>query len=345
MKIYEDNFFAIASELKIPKEQAAALWNRLGKINKDSEANPFAKYLFYLGAMIVISAMTWFMNLAWEVFGGGGIFLIALAYALIFTGLGAFVWRKKHLRIPSGLLITLAVCMVPLAIYGLETYYSLWPAEGAAKYADFYNAINGKWIFMEIGTILAGIITLYFFPFPFITAPIFFAIWFLSMDIAPFLLGREITMEHRYWISLIFGLALIATGIAIDRKKKRDYAFWSYFFGALSFCGGLGCLVWGKGELALFFYLVINLMMMCLSIILRRAVLMILGGLGVFAYLAHLTYNVFKDSIAFPFVLSLIGLGIIFLGILYQKNSKRIEKKMLEKLPSIFQKILPPNHP
>lgn len=76
MKIYEDNFFAIASELKIPKEQAAALWNRLGKINKDSESNPFAKYLFYLGAMIVISAMTWFMTLGWEVFEGEDSFLL-----------------------------------------------------------------------------------------------------------------------------------------------------------------------------------------------------------------------------------------------------------------------------
>lgn len=239
----------------------------------------------------------------------------------------------------------MAVCMVPLAIYGLETYYNLWPGESSGQYNDFYNVVAGKWIIMELGTILAGIIALYFFPFPFITAPIFFSMWFLTMDIIPFLFGRDITWEHKYWLSMFFGLTLIAIGLVIDRKTKGDYAFWSYLFGALSFWGGLGCLVWDKGELTLFLYLIINLMMMSLSILLRRTVLMVFGGLGVFAYLGHLTYNVFKDSIAFPFVLSLIGLGIVFLGIWYQKNAKRIEKKMLEKLPSGIRNLLPPNMP
>ncbi|MBA2368778.1 MAG: DUF2157 domain-containing protein [Candidatus Protochlamydia sp.] len=343
MKIFEDNFFAIASELKIPKEQAAALWNRLGRINKDSETNPFAKYLFYLGAMIVISAMTWFMNLGWEVFGGGGIFLIASVYALLFTGLGAILWKKKQLKVPSGLLITMAVCMVPLAIYGLQTHYNLWPNDNTGQYSDFYTTVAGKWIYMELGTILAGIIALFFFPFPFITVPIFLSMWFLTMDLVPFIFGREISPEHKYGLSMLFGIALIALGIGLDHKKKGDYGFWSYFFGTLSFWCGLGGLVWGKSEITLFIYLIINLMMMVFSIVLKRMVLMIFGCLGVFAYLAHLTYNLFKDSTAFPFILSLIGLGIIFLGIIYQKNSKRIEKKMLEKLPSSIRNLLPPN--
>jgi O-antigen/teichoic acid export membrane protein len=182
-------------------------------------------------------------------------------------------------------------------------------------------------------TILAGILALTFFPFPFLTAPIFFSVWFLSMDIVPFLFGKAASWEQKCWISLCFGFVMLVIGFMLDRKKRGDYAFWSYLFGTLAFWGGLNCLVWTKGEVSLFIYLIINLMMMCFSILVRRHVLMIFGAIGVFAYLSHLAYNVFEDSILFPFALSFIGLVIIYLGILYQRNFGWIEKKMYEKLP------------
>lgn len=338
MNISKENFFLVASDLNISKAQMEAFWKELEKF--DQESSGFSKYLFYLGAMVIISAMTWFMNWSWERFGGGGIFLLAVIYALIFTTMGSALWKKKGLKIPAGLFITIAVCMVPLAIYGLEIYFNILPSDLGEKYGEYYSSVQGKWIFMELGTIVAGAIALYFFPFPFLTAPIFFAAWFLTMDIVPAIFGKEISWEQKCWITLYFGIALIAIGFAIDFFKKRDYAFWSYLFGTLSFWGGLNCLVWDKGEIILFIYLLINLAMMCLSILIRRNVLMIFGAIGVFAYLGHLAYDIFEDSILFPLVLSFIGLGIIYMGILYQRNAKSIEKKMQEKLPAWMRDLL-----
>lgn len=336
MNISQEKFFLIGTALKIPKEKLEVFWKDL----ETSESTPFARYLFYFGALIIISAMTWFMNLGWEIFGGGGIFLIASTYALIFTLIGRFLWDKNGLKIPSGLFMTIAVCMVPLAVYGLETYFDLWPKSDQNRYHDFYYSINGKWVFMELATILAGLTALYFFPFPFLTVPILVSAWFLTMDIVPYFLGEDVAWKQKYWISVCFGILLMALGFYLDRRKKEDYAFWSYLFGVISFFGGVGCLVWDKGEGVLFLYFVINLIMMCFSILLRRNILMIFGALGVFGYFAHLAYKVFEDSILFPFVLSFVGLLIIYLGILYQKNLKWIEKNIFDILPKQIRNFL-----
>lgn len=334
MKISREQFLSTGSDLKMPKEQLNAFWSALEKSSL-TETTPFAKYLFYFGALIVISAMTWFMSLSWEIFGGGGIFIIATLYAIVLTIVGALLWNKKDLRIPSGLLITIAVCMVPLAVYGLESYFHLWPEDDSHEhYQDFYNLVAGRWVFMELATIVAGVVALWYFPFPFLTAPIFFAAWFLAMDIVPLFFGKEATFDQKCWISLIFGLVLLVIGLFTDRRQKRDYAFWSYFFGTLSFWGGLNCLVWDKGEGLLFLYFILNLLMMFFSILVKRNVLMVFGAIGAFAYLGHLAYDLFEDYVFFPFALSFVGLAVIYLGVLYQRNAQRISKAIFGLLPT-----------
>jgi CHASE2 domain-containing sensor protein len=56
--------------------------------------------------------------------------------------------------------------------------------------------------------------------------------------------------------------------------------------------------------------------------LLRRPVFMVFGAMGVAAYLGYLSYEVFADSLLFPLVVTLIGLGVIGLGLLYQKRRK-----------------------
>jgi hypothetical protein len=57
-----------------------------------------------MGGLIAIGAMTLFMNLGWESFGGWGIFFISLAYAGIgFKLVGRRVIHSQVLRIMSNL--------------------------------------------------------------------------------------------------------------------------------------------------------------------------------------------------------------------------------------------------
>lgn len=345
MEISKDSFFAASSRLDIPKEKANALWTTLEQSSTHHHASSFSKLIFYFGALIIISGMTWFMQLGWELFGGGGIFLIAASYALVLTCIGAILWKKEGLRIPAGLLITIAVCMVPLAIYGLETYWNIWPQDNPGPYEDFFQSIKGSWVGMEIGTIIAGCIALRFFPFPFLTAPIFGAAWFLTMDITSILLGDKAAWEQKKWISLCLGLILIGIAFLMNRKRKNDYAFWGYLFGTLTFWCSLTALCWEKSweknEFIFLVYFIINLIMIIASIPLQQKVLMIFGAIGSFIYFGHLAHVVFEDSIAFPFAITLIGLAVMYLGILYQKNMKKIEKCIIEKIPLSIKQYLP----
>ena len=326
MKITKERFFAIGEKLNLSQETLINYWKELAQ---DDLASPFVKYLYYLGGLIVISSMTWFMTLGWGMFGGGGMFAIAALYALIFTYFAHKLWKNPATKIPAGLFITMAVCMVPLAVYGLETYFQMWPEDSTQEYQDFYTQVAGKWILIEVATIMAGIVAIYYFPFPFLTAPIFFAAWFLSLDLPAYFFEKGVSWEQRCWISMIVGLAILALGFWYDREEKEDYSFWSYLFGTLSFWGGLNCLVWNQGEATLIIYLFINIVMMFFAILLGRNVLMVFGALGVFAYLSHLAYDNFKDSILFPFVLTGIGILIISFGIFCQKNMANIRKSLI----------------
>jgi len=63
-----------------------------------------------------MSAMGWFMNDAWNRFGGGVLATIAVLYAAVFLIMGRRLWYGLGLKVPGGLLFTLAVWMTPLLL-------------------------------------------------------------------------------------------------------------------------------------------------------------------------------------------------------------------------------------
>ncbi len=336
----EDLDWAVSERLLSP-EQAELLWTRLEVRRPDRSNFGVANVAYYLGALIVMSAMGWFMTLGWQKFGGGGIFLIAAGYAIAFLLVGYYLWFSQNLKIPGGLLFTLAVWMVPLAIYGLEQLTGIWPQGSPGTFRDYHIWIKGSWILMEIGTILAGSIALKFIRFPFLTFPIAFSLWYMSMDLTPLLLRKpEFSWNERLWVSLVFGALILLLSYIVDRRTREDYAFWGYLFGLLAFWGGLS-LMQSNSEWNKFLYCLINLGLMLLAIFLDRRAFLVFGALGVFGYLGHLSYEVFKDSMMFPFALSVLGLLIIYLGIKYQRNREAIEAAILNFLPDGLKNLRP----
>ncbi|MCF6178932.1 MAG: hypothetical protein L3J63_06010, partial [Geopsychrobacter sp.] len=87
-------------------------------------------------------------------------------------------------------------------------------------------------------------------------------------------------------------------------------------------------------------YCGINLAMIGCGAILSRRVFAVFGGIGIAGYLGHLAYSVFRNSLFFPLALSGIGLGIIALGILWQKNEEQITSSLRSRLPTPLQKML-----
>ncbi len=116
-----------ASEGLLSPAQIDPLWQALAARNSSRSKFDFPHLAYYFGALIVISAMGWCMTLAWEQFGGGGLLLISTLYAVCFSLTGHTLWFKQNLRVPGGLLFTIAVCMAPLGIYGLQRMLGVWP--------------------------------------------------------------------------------------------------------------------------------------------------------------------------------------------------------------------------
>ena len=308
-------------------EQADLLWTALRSQASSSGKPRFdaANVAYYLGALIVIGAMGWFMNKAWDGMGGPGLFAVASCYAVCFVMGGRTLWAQS-LRIPGGLLFTIAVCMVPLATFGVERWTGYWPAADPGSYTRFHPYINSSWIIMEAATVAAGAIALRFWRFPFLTAPIAYSLWYMSMDLADLLGGHQVlNWEEKQRISMIFGAVMLLVTYLVDlRGKSDDFTFWGYLFGLMAFWGGLSSMD-SRSELAKFVYCLINIGLIACSLVLRRRAFIIFGSLGLFGYLGHLAYRVFADSILFPFVLSLIGILIIYLGLQYKRRSGRIE--------------------
>lgn len=341
MEINKTNFLSAAANIGVSNSQAEQLWKYLSDQELKSHKFDLAHILYYMGAVIVILAMGWCMNLAWEKFGGGGILTIALAYAAFFVLIGNILWQQTSYRIPGGLFITLAVCMIPLAVYGFQRLTGWWMVGDPGRYRDFFAWIKGGWFLMEIGTILGGCVALWFYRFPFLTAPIFFSFWFMSMDLVPLLYSEKVIWENQMWFSMWFGLAILVMAYFIDQKTEEDYAFWGYFFGMLAFWLGMWVLIDSSSDFKKALYCFINIGLMVFSVLLQRRVFLVFGSLGVVIYISDLFYTYFSKSTLFPFFLSLIGVIIIFLGIFYRKYHEKIERKILDLVPNSAKKFLP----
>jgi hypothetical protein len=321
--------------------QAERLWAFLRERNEHAPGFRFTHILYYLGGLIAIGAMSLFMTLGWERFGGWGILLIALGYGIAGIGLTEFLLHRKRLPIPAGIVAAFVVALVPLAVYGLQAAMGWWADDRA--YRQYHTLVDSRWLSMEIATLLAGSAMLWRYRLPFLLMPVAVTLWYLSMDLAPMLAGdADLTWALRKQVSLWFGLAMVAGAVAVDLRAVRsgkDYAFWLYLFGVLAFWGGLS-MMRSDSELGKFLYLCINLLMIGAGAALSRRVFVVFGGLGVAGYLGYLASTVFRDSILFPFVLTLIGLGVVYAGIVWQRHERVIQQRFGRLLPEPMRALL-----
>src|SRR5215208_7473020 len=108
MRVMRKDFSWAVSKGVISEGQAEDLWRVLERRDTDRPRFDLPHVAYYFGVLVVISAMTWFMTLGWERFGGGGILAISLSYALGYIIAGDLLWRRRDLRLPGGLLVTIA---------------------------------------------------------------------------------------------------------------------------------------------------------------------------------------------------------------------------------------------
>jgi hypothetical protein len=283
-----------------------------------------------------------FTTLAFARLGGGALAAIAVVYAVVLAATGDRLWRHG-LFVPGGLLITIAVTMAPLFVYGVQQALG-WvdvPRRGFRDLYEFCRMARGSWVPIELATIAAGLAALRFYRFPFLVAPVAVALWALSMDVAPWILGDPSPdWRLRRLVSLWFGLGTVIVAWAVDLRSRGDLAFWLHLFGVLAFWGALTALE-SNSEVAKFVYCLINIGLLGLGLFLQRRVYVLCGGLGIALYLHHLAERVFADSLLYPLALSLIGLAVIGAGLLLHRHATALQRTLEARLPSWLAALRP----
>ncbi|MBZ0186840.1 MAG: hypothetical protein K8F91_11390 [Candidatus Obscuribacterales bacterium] len=304
----------------IGTDQVDKLWQALNARQGDRPRFDMAHLFWYAGAVLVILAMGAFMGLMAS--SSAALLGTSLVYMAGFATTGYFLTNSKGLRVPGGLLTTLAVVTTPVIVLSFM------------QLSGDISMNTGQQLTVEIATILAGAAALTVVRFPFITAPIYAALWLMSMTLMDSILANSSwgSNDHLF-VTMGFGGILLAVSFLIDRKTEEDYSFWGYFFGLASLWGAWTLLDKG-GEVGNFLYMVSGVFLMLVSVALQRRIFLVVGGLSVIGYVIHLTWDLFQDSMMFPLVLTMIGIAVIWLGITYQKHRASIDAKVLALLPN-----------
>lgn len=304
--------------------------------------------LLYLGGMLAIGACTLFSTLAVEKWGMPVLLDMSLVYLLFAIGIATWMGQRGH-AIPAGIFATLAICLVPLAIFALQHVLGYWSdASNAGHYRDFHRWIDWRWLLMELATLLIGALMLWRFQYSFLVMPLALTLFYMGMDMVPALLmqGDIAMFSDAGWvlrkkITLLFGLLMLLLALVVDLRSRsqKDYAFWLYLFGMMTFWGALSAM--GNGALSgKLIYLATNLLLIFIGAMLSRRVFAVFGGIGVAMVLGDLSWNLFKDSFAFVAMLTVLGFALIAAGMWWAKHEQRICNHLRHLLPAALQNTL-----
>lgn len=348
MKVNKNLLATMHARSGVTPEQNEAVWNLLVESQSDVASFKMAHILYYLGGMLAIGALSLFMTLGFEIFGGLGIFFIALLYG------GGGLWgverlvKRKGMMVPSGIIATFALTMVPLALFGLLSAIGFM---NTTDYRSYHQVVSFKFVGMELCTLIAALLMLRRYQFPFLMMPVAVTLWYMTMDVhaeLSKLLGVSSVnlFDHFASVSSILSLVFFMVAIRVDIKMgnrkdgtSKDYAFWLYLFSLITiYSSGIYKMIDGTG-LVLPLSIVFNMVVLSIGAALSRRMFVVFGGLGLTGNAFHLA-SYFSESALFPFVLIGIGFGIIYLGSVWQKNELKIKKSLQKFFPKSFQEMM-----
>lgn len=324
--------------------QADALWTFLGgrALTLPEQARfSFGHTLYYFGGLLAIGAMSLFMTLSWDALGPWGICALALLYGVACWAMAEML-RRRGFIIPAGLLAALAVFLVPLATWSAQHAMGLWTdvpgAVSGARFSQYHQWVDGRWLTLEVATLIAAALALWRLRLPFLVMPVALTLWYMSMDLSQWEPLEEgiPDLEHLRHVSIIFGLSMCAAAGVLDlirrRRNTADYATWLYLFGAIAAWSGV-TLSDSNNEMARLAYALLNGGLVLFGAIIGRRVFTVLGAIGVATYLGYLAFELFQDSLLFPLALTAIGLGLVGIGIWWQRHEAAIHARLQRFMP------------
>ena len=318
--------------------QAEALWNFLQQEQGASgqRSGWMTQILYVLGIVLAIGALTVFMTLGWQVFGGWGVMLLGVFYATAFFVATEMLRARKQSSLLIGWLAVGVVVSLPLAVFGLELELGWW--EGFSSYRQWFLGRGRGWLLPELTLFGSALVLLLRYRLPVLMAPMILLGWKWFTYYAPGAWGDEA------FLTLCWGLACLVVAVLIDLKSRsaRDFAGWWYGWALVlvwvvfvteytSALGGHGHALMAAATLLI-------------GVLIRRRGFVIVGGLGLVVYVGWLAWDVFEGSWLFPFILTALGAVLIAAGLYWQRVEARIAAGLQRHLPGWWPRRWLPSH-
>jgi len=264
------------------------------------------RMVMWFGGVLALLASTIFLGTAGLTFG---IAAFGLVLAAMMAGLLAGGWQLKlrgH-HFAGGMLATLFVGLVPLLVYSVSEMLGV--SAEFANYQSFFDCISSQWIWMEIATMVIGLLVVWKFDFGFITLPPTVASYFFAMDAGEglFDLGFD---SLSVAMGFLLGGAMVALGAWCQLNAKEGHATWLLLYGLLSVLFGISQAV-DDGTMMALIYVPVGLGFLVLGWLLKRGIPVTIGGLSLSAALCYLTFDYFDNSILFSMVVFAVGVAIV----------------------------------
>ena len=316
--------------------------------NEAKQVPTVVKVLYYIGGLIMLSAMTVLMSNTIQHSTYTTILLLGTVYAVLFLGVGEFLWKKNE-KLPAGILYFLFMAAFGFIVMDIEKMTGFFPHfSDMDKIPNYWDLCRFPVIVLSALTIFANTILQKFRHSSLLAVPTIFCSYAIYMSCVDFIYGWEkITDKIIFGSNLIFSAGLCCVGFLKDRLTKTDYSMWIYLAGAAGFfvsaillLDELNIGVW-QDQLIIF---IISLIYIFMGLMIQRKPFSIIGILGAIEYIIYLEFDNIEDNTTLlTSVVLITGLIILYAGVIYSKNVDNLRKFIESKLPEKLRNSLPQN--
>lgn len=289
---------------------------------------------YALGAMLVVFAGGWFLAQRWLQLGPAGVLAMVTLYAAIAVAASRWLERREF-REAAGIAMMVAVSLMPVAVWALESMTGWWPVEtwGQPYYPYYQPAEASRWLIAELATILAGLLVLRRREWSAVVFPIAVALFGLVMHV-PRALDIDLTPVLERWIMMTGALFVCAVADATDRATPRqaepgrgDMAFPLWLTGLLSLAIALLSMWPAAGALRHGLPL-LAIGAVAVALYMGRRTHLIFGIFALFMYLFYLAAEVFRSTAYFPIALAVLGGALLAATVWLQRRFPTLASRL-----------------
>ncbi len=286
---------------------------------------------YAVGALAVVFALGWFLADRWVLLGPGGVLAASLLYMAVF-GAAARVFTRERFPTAHGMAMILVVLTVPLVAWSMLRVAGIWgEASAVCSWNDrpFWDC-RSRVVVLAAATVVSVLLSMRRLRFGPIMIPGAVALAVLLSQLA-LEVGRAPNGAQLIgWPMVFTASVLVGLAYEMDRRRSReDYARWLHIAAAV--CAAIALTdLFNTEAVSRHLLLPTAIVAMGASLLLHRIVWLVLGLGSLFAYLTWLATSVFRQAVAFPVILAMVGITLMLLTVWVQRSYPRLATRVRE---------------